>query len=735
MRESSEEGRVANQLKLKTPINDSEGDKFEFDHCLPELDEFSFSSGQPFLDFDAFKDWIEEMDPEREEAIKIEIGGGLQVECCLENSVDKCSVDIVQDMKDPENSAPVKATLGNVGPAEICCEGDIGELKTPCGDDPCSGVLNDRNCPKFESLGRSIEEELEKVSLGATVSSVTAIDTKDTKVAHVNGEVDNDSSSESESESESESGTSSSSSSSATSSSESDDDEEDEEENEKGESCKIMTENTKQRVEVEEGEIMGSDVEKMVSWSGNGDDDDNDNDDDEDDEPGEDFVLGDVEDSEDVTIGPIKSKNELADLPLVPPVNVTLQPCHQILPVGVVSSILGPQVVVEGSEKHNPLSEGSILWMTEKRLPLGTVDEIFGPVKTPYYIVRYNSENEVPAGIQTGTLVGFVPEFVDHVLNDKNLFQKGYDASGENDEEVLDEFEFSDDEKEAEYKRMMKMSRRGNNNNNNQGPGNKRKNRRNPKSQDKTWTKDQRSAPQAQSGQTSQFNQRQQQVSTPPRSSFSQGNQSGFSSNAPILPAASGGPTPFPQQAQAQVPAGFLFNGLWANGMPIQQQNMGFPAAFQIPGMPWLQPQNPPNPNSLQMPAMIPTPWQQQQPFDLSQLVSGSNASPMTPMNFANGPGNLPWPGMLGPNLSSNQAPLIFPGLSTQFPIFRGMQPNGPQAGQDCNSQSAASFPGNVGAHPQFNQGFSNAGRGRKPFHQRGGGGRFGGGRGRQQSK
>jgi len=403
-----------------------------------------------------------------------------------------------------------------------------------------------------------------------------------------------------------------------------------------------------------------------------------------------------------------------------------------------IIQVLGPQVIVEGSEKHNPLSEGSILWITEKRSPLGLVDEIFGPVKTPYYIVRYNSENEVPAGIQTGTLVGFVPEFVDHVLNDKNLYRKGYDASGENDEEVLDEFEFSDDEKEAEYKRMMKMSKRGNNNNNNnEGPGNKRKNRRNPKSQDKMWMKDQCSAPQVQSGQLSQFNQGQQLVSAPPPSSLSQGNQSGLSLNAPILPPGPNRPTSFPLQAQAQVPAGFLFNGLWANGMPIQQQNMGFPAGFQINGMPWLQSQIPPVPNPLQMPSMNPIPWQQQQPFDLSQLVSGSNTSPITPMNFATGPGNSPWPGMLGPNLSSNQAPLVFPGPSAMFPLFQGMQPNGPRAGHDCNSQPAASFPGNVGARPQFNRGSSsNAGRGRKPFHHRGGGGgRFGGGRGRPQSK
>ncbi|RZC46435.1 hypothetical protein C5167_039386 [Papaver somniferum] len=159
--------------------------------------------------------------------------------------------------------------------------------------------------------------------------------------------------------------------------------------------------------------------------------------------------------------GPIKSKNEVQDLPPVPKVDLTLEPHHQTLPVGVVLTMMDAKVIVEGVEKHNPLNEGSILWITECRSVLGLVDEIFGPVKNPYYVVRYNSKEEVPAGISEGTLISFVVEFADHVLNDKNIYKKGYDASGENDEELTDEAEFSDDEKEAEYKRMQRMAKRG----------------------------------------------------------------------------------------------------------------------------------------------------------------------------------------------------------------------------------------------------------------------------------
>ena len=120
---------------------------------------------------------------------------------------------------------------------------------------------------------------------------------------------------------------------------------------------------------------------------------------------------------------------------------------------------MGERVIVEGSVEHSPLIEGSILWITESRAPLGIVDEIFGPVKNPYYLVRYNSADEVPSGISAGTTVSFVAEFADHILNIKELYAKGYDESADHDEEA-DEPEFSDDEEEAEYKRSLRLAKR-----------------------------------------------------------------------------------------------------------------------------------------------------------------------------------------------------------------------------------------------------------------------------------
>ncbi|XP_058773882.1 uncharacterized protein LOC131648109 [Vicia villosa] len=159
--------------------------------------------------------------------------------------------------------------------------------------------------------------------------------------------------------------------------------------------------------------------------------------------------------------GSVRLTNELEILPRVPPVNVELGPHHIMLPLGVVTSIVGARVVVEGSENHDPLDQGSVLWITGRQTPLGVIDDTFAQVKNPHYVVRYNLESEIPEGVHEGTLISFVAEFAKHVLNSKDLYKKGSDASGMFDEEVFNETEFSDDEKEAEYNRMQKQAKRG----------------------------------------------------------------------------------------------------------------------------------------------------------------------------------------------------------------------------------------------------------------------------------
>lgn len=490
---------------------------------------------------------------------------------------------------------------------------------------------------KFGTLGSAvpIEECAEKIALVGSSLSIEE-----------NG--DNDDSqrgSESESESESENSESESSSSDSSSGNSSS----------SGSSSGSDGEDDDDDVEVEEGEISDCDAEKMVSWSMV--DDDHDHDD---------------EDGDDVGGGPIKSKNELQILPPVPPVDATLEPHHQTLPVGIVTSIVGARVIVEGVEKHDPLNEGSILWLTESRKPLGLVDEIFGPVKNPYYIVRYNSESEVPLGIHEGTLVSFVPEFADHVLNNKDLYKKGYDASGANDEELSDEMEFSDDEKEAEYRRMQKTAKRGTND---QNHGKKKNNRK-------------KFSPKKYAGPT---------IPDAPAATFDHGNCPSFSGIGQGL---LGQTTPVPSFPPLNTTPNFSTNGVWPNGttFPQQPQSAMLPNGFPTNGMPWypqntqispqlpmpgipFQPQLHPNQGSLP-PNMLP----QMQPNMFAQSLYATGLVGQYQMPFG-----------VGPPFPQNQPPPIF-AAQQGFPST------------ELHSDAISSAPSQFHPRPHAN-------RGRKTFH------------------
>ncbi|TYK11128.1 H/ACA ribonucleoprotein complex non-core subunit NAF1-like isoform X1 [Cucumis melo var. makuwa] len=401
-----------------------------------------YSFVDSFLDYDSFNDWFDELtSPNMVDTQKLLPEGDAH----LSQSVEK-SVPVIDGVQSNfVRSEDFKIEMQASGEA----------------------------CNNSTDLNSIIEEGMSKVSL--------VLDGGCTSKVELESEAD-----DGENDVESE-GTSSISTSSSSSSGGSSDNEVDEEEENSSSSSSsdyddeeeeyiVEAEGKREIGELEEGEIRDADGEDeeasaddMVAWDNDGEDLD-----------GDDEDLDGEEEEARAEGGPITSKNELKVLPPVPQVHATLQPHHQMLPVGVVLSMLGNQVIVEGVEKHNPLSEGSILWITEARSPLGLVDEIFGPVKNPYYSVRYNSESEVPLGISGGTHVSFVLEFADYVLNNKDLYKKGYDASGVNDEEVSDDGEFSDDEKELEFKEMQRLAKRAMNDNQqingNKNNGRKKKN-------------------------------------------------------------------------------------------------------------------------------------------------------------------------------------------------------------------------------------------------------------------
>lgn len=396
---------------------------------------------------------------------------------------------------------------------------------------------------------------------------------------------------------------------------------------------------------------------------------------------------------------------------------------------------MGLQVVVEGVEKHNPLAEGSILWITESRSALGIVDEIFGPVKNPYYIIRYNSESEVPSGVKPGTLVSFVPEFANHVLNDKSIYQKGYDASGANDEEVVEEEEFSDDEKEAEYRRMMKMKKRGTNDE--KVGGSKKNDKKKSKYRPGNLKADQAANQPLRQGNIPVNHSKHPgpPVIAPPE----KGN--GASSSGPGPGSASqpcGMMPPFPQMG---LNPGFNIPSGAGNSIPFQPQNMGLPG-LPANAMPWMQ--------QLHPQPMYQIPLQGGLPFQQQMDAGGSNLPPhMMVLSGgqsgygASSPGFLSMPAFLNQGLFNNpfgmgggtppQAPPPRPMNMGEQAMPASNMPQ--QVGFNPGFQPDNSKSGNFNTSPRFNQ-RRYSGGGRKP-HQRGGGrlggGRFGGGRGRQQ--
>ncbi|XP_058218406.1 uncharacterized protein LOC131329333 [Rhododendron vialii] len=724
-------------------------DPLPVDLSVCELDEFSLSFADSLLDFDCLGDWIEEIpvmdmagsnpEPEKVGSVKVmEVEAG---EGCLGVKKDESCIETglgggFQELGDLNASIDGKPFFEMVGldPGLEKVDSVKMEVKDVEG---CVGMEKDGSFRetgladgfrKVGDLSSSIEEGIGNfsldrgseengrkglgISVANSLKSVEAVSVIENGVGPklivdddgeckrgetvginegggnsgemVTGNGDGAKSDEiksdgEESDSTSVSSSASSSSSSSGSEEEEEKDEDDEEEEEEGKE----KEELEGEIDMEEGEIRDPELEQMVGLS-----------DDEDDT---------------VTKGPIRSKNELQVLPPVPPVNVTLQPHHQTQPLGVILSIIGTQVIVEGIEKHNPLSDGSILWITESRSPLGMVDEIFGPVKNPYYMIRYNSESDIPSGIQQGTPISFVPEFANHVLNDCNIYKKGYDASGENDEEVTDEAEFSDDEKEAEYKRMLKMSKRGTN-----GPnlGNKKKERKKFNNHGGTRQQNsQPSTPQSVEGsqqppinQNQQLmfnNQIQQFTHDHGNSSRSFGTSQGFAGNPGLVP---------PFQAPGFIPPS---SRVWTNGMPFEQQSMGFPFGVPTNGMPWLQ-QNQQQQQSYQMAFPNGMPFQQQ--FNPGQMLPPNVGAQS---NFGPGPGFAPWPGCVGQS-GLNQA------------LGMGWQAQQSPMSMNVGEQPRPHIPMNTEVPRDFNQGV-NRGRGRKPFQRAGG--RFGGGRGQRQSK
>ncbi|NXD07455.1 NAF1 protein, partial [Nothocercus nigrocapillus] len=158
----------------------------------------------------------------------------------------------------------------------------------------------------------------------------------------------------------------------------------------------------------------------------------------------------------------VKPKDELPleELPPVEDLSIILPDEVELKLFGTVSSIIGHLVIIESVRGLPPVNEDSIIFK-EDRQAAGKIFEIFGPVLHPFYVLRFNSSEQIKVKcINVQDSMYFAPsvqDFTQYIFAEKLTQEKGSDASWKNDQEPPPEaLDFSDDEKEREAKQKKK---------------------------------------------------------------------------------------------------------------------------------------------------------------------------------------------------------------------------------------------------------------------------------------
>ncbi|KAJ4289430.1 hypothetical protein N0V88_006910 [Collariella sp. IMI 366227] len=159
----------------------------------------------------------------------------------------------------------------------------------------------------------------------------------------------------------------------------------------------------------------------------------------------------------------LRTKNEKPE-EVIPKPDITITPEMNIERLGNIEFIVENTIVIKS---HVPgevqvLDSGSVL-CKEDRTVIGALADILGNVRNPVYTVGFSSEDEIKDyGLETKMPIYYSVDHANYVFTQPLREVKGTDASNLHDEEVpAEEMEFSDDEKEAEYKRAQKMKKRG----------------------------------------------------------------------------------------------------------------------------------------------------------------------------------------------------------------------------------------------------------------------------------
>lgn len=151
----------------------------------------------------------------------------------------------------------------------------------------------------------------------------------------------------------------------------------------------------------------------------------------------------------------------ISDLPPVEDLCIVL-PDHAVMHAfGRISQIMkDSSVVIQSYEGMPALDQDTVLFFSHGKA-IGKVEETFGPVPNPYYIVRFNSgEHLISKEVELDKEVFYAPDFHDltsYVFISTLRKMRGSDASWLNDKEPPPNLvDYSDDEAERREKKALK---------------------------------------------------------------------------------------------------------------------------------------------------------------------------------------------------------------------------------------------------------------------------------------
>lgn len=160
----------------------------------------------------------------------------------------------------------------------------------------------------------------------------------------------------------------------------------------------------------------------------------------------------------------LRTKNEVVE-EVLPKPDVTITPETKLELLGVVQWVVEKTAVIKSNSagEVQVLDIGTALCLGDRTI-IGALAETIGNVKSPLYTVNFATEKEIKdLQLSAGTEIFYPVDHAKYVFTQTLKQEKGTDASNLHDEELgPDEMEFSDDEKEAEYKRQQKLKKRGN---------------------------------------------------------------------------------------------------------------------------------------------------------------------------------------------------------------------------------------------------------------------------------